>query len=484
MNMKRIIAAVVTASIIGGAAGSGMQMINAEELGPHFTVPHKELKSSGSYDSVSWTIDEEGTLTISGTGYLPNNFTGQDVYGHWFTCIPVSVKKIVIEEGITEIADHTFASCNVVSVDIASSVKYINNGAFEYCTDLETVNLHEGLERIENYAFENCWSLESIKLPESVTYIGSRAFGICNHLKEISFPESLTEFPEGITECYEKDSFIFTPWYEEYLENNRFVIWNGVVLDGKPVNGVLEIPDTATGIAVRAFAYYGEELTTVIIPDGVTVIGEDTFRGCESLKSVSIAGTVKEIKEDAFAYCKTLESLTISEGVEKIGRYAFNGCHKLTSVTVPASTNSIDEMAFGECRNLETATILDPECDIFMNQYTITANVIRGYKGSTAEKYAETYGYKFEAIDEDETAYTGSDEITAKENVSDCLKGDATGDGIVDISDITMLSLYLLGDNSLEENQQKAADIDDNDKVDLADLARLMQYISKKIESL
>ncbi|MBQ5990755.1 MAG: leucine-rich repeat protein [Oscillospiraceae bacterium] len=325
MNMKRIIAAVITASIIGGAAGSGMQMINAEELGPHFTVPHKELKSSGSYDSVSWTIDEEGTLTISGTGYLPNNFTGQDVYGHWFTCIPVSVKKIVIEEGITRIDSHTFASCNVVSVDIASSVKYIDNGAFEYCTDLETVNLHEGLERIENYAFENCWSLESIKLPESVTYIGSRAFGICNHLKEISFPESLPEFPEGITECYEKDSFIFTPWYEEYLENNRFVIWNGVVLDGKPVNGVLEIPDTATGIA---------------------------------------------------------------------------------------------------------------------------------------------------------------EENTSKESFSDCMKGDATGDGIVDISDITMLSLYLLGDNSLDENQQKAADIDDNDKVDLADLARLMQYISKKIESL
>ena len=414
MNMKRIIAAVVTASIIGEAAGSGMQMINAEELGPHFTVPHKELKSSGSYDSVSWTIDEEGTLTISGTGYLPNNFTGQDVYGHWFTCIPASVKKIVIEEGITRIDSHTFASCNVVSVDIASSVKYIDNGAFEYCTDLETVNLHEGLERIENYAFENCWSLESIKLPESVTYIGSRAFGICNHLKEISFPESLPEFPEGITECYEKDSFIFTPWYEEYLENNRFVIWNGVVLDGKPVNGVLEIPDTATGIAERAFAYYGEELTTVIIPEGITVIGE---------------------------------------------------------------------MAFGECRNLETATILDPECDIFMDQYTITANVIRGYKGSTAEKYAETYGYKFEAIDE-ENAYTSPVENTSKESFSDCMKGDATGDGIVDISDITMLSLYLLGDNSLDENQQKAADIDDNDKVDLADLARLMQYISKKIESL
>ena len=419
MNMKRIIAAVVTASIIGGTAGSGMQMINAEELGPHFTVPHKdELESSGSYDSVlcsiSWTIDEEGTLTISGTGYLPNNFTGQDVYGHWLTCIPDSVKKIVIEEGITEIDNHTFGSCKVVSVDIPSSVKRIGICAFEYCTDLETVNLPEGLERIENYAFENCWSLESIKLPESVKYIGSWTFGNCNHLEEIIFPESLPEFPEGITECYERDSFIYTPWYEEYLENNRFVIWNGVVLDGKPVNGVLEIPDIATGIAERAFAFSDKELTSVIIPNGVTVIGEDAFR---------------------------------------------------------------------ECRNLETVTILDPECDIFMDQYTITANVIRGYKGSTAEKYAETYGYKFEAIDE-ENAYTSPAEITAKESVLDFLKGDATGDGIVDISDITMLSLYLLDDNSLDENQQKAADIDDNDKVDLADLARLMQYISKKIESL
>ena len=62
--------------------------------------------------------------------------------------------------------------------------------------------------------------------------------------------------------------------------------------------------------------------------------------------------------------------------------------------------------------------------------------------------------------------------------------GDINYDGTIDITDLTSLSLALLGDSELTEEQKSAADIDGDGVVTLADLARLQQYLSKKVDSL
>ncbi|MBR6837399.1 MAG: dockerin type I repeat-containing protein, partial [Oscillospiraceae bacterium] len=67
---------------------------------------------------------------------------------------------------------------------------------------------------------------------------------------------------------------------------------------------------------------------------------------------------------------------------------------------------------------------------------------------------------------------------------SDVLIGDVDASGTIDVSDLTELSLALIGDKELTEDQQKAADIDGDRSVTLADLARLQQYLSKKIDKL
>lgn len=80
----------------------------------------------------------------------------------------------------------------------------------------------------------------------------------------------------------------------------------------------------------------------------------------------------------------------------------------------------------------------------------------------------------FEMDDESDLIYD-SDEISP---------GDINADGKVDLTDLTELSLALIGDKELTENQQKAADVDDDGAVKLSDLARMRQYLSKVITSL
>ena len=95
----------------------------------------------------------------------------------------------------------------------------------------------------------------------------------------------------------------------------------------------------------------------VVIPEGVTEIGEDAFLGCSSLESVSIPEGVREIGEDAFAFCKSLKSVTIPEGVKKIGRDAFRGCGSLKTISTPGSVAEIGASAFRDCSSLEAVSI-------------------------------------------------------------------------------------------------------------------------------
>ena len=97
----------------------------------------------------------------------------------------------------------------------------------------------------------------------------------------------------------------------------------------------------------------------VEIPKGVTVIGEDTFRGCSDLQSVTIPDSVTEIGDHAFRRCDNLQSITIPDSVTKIGFGVFEGCPGLQSVTIPDGVKEIDDYAFSKCTGLRSITIPD-----------------------------------------------------------------------------------------------------------------------------
>ena len=122
-------------------------------------------------------------------------------------------------------------------------------------------------------------------------------------------------------------------------------------------NGVtnLIIPDSVTSIGNETFNGC-DDLKTVNIPDSVTSIGKMAFQGC-GLESITIPGSVKEIDNDAFRACDSLETVTILDGVTDIGDSMFCNCESLKNVTIPDSVTSIGDAAFFNCRSLENITI-------------------------------------------------------------------------------------------------------------------------------
>ncbi len=256
-----------------------------------------------------------------------------------------------------------------------------------------------------------------------------------------------------------------TPWYH---------------LNGQIKAAVIE--DGVTSIRWWAFSYC-IFLTSVTIPDSVTSIGKGVFAYCSALTSVTIPDSVTSIGEFAFYGCSGLTSVTIPDSVTSIELCAFDFCTTLTSVTIPDSVTSIGLYAFRNCESLTSATILNPDCEIgdyggtFSNgrdgENYVYSGTVSGYEGSTAQAYAEKYGYTFQSL--------SAAPVSEPPALEDAAVGDVSGDAKVDASDAADLLIVLAeigagGENPLSDAQKAAADADGNGELNAGDAATILQY--------
>ena len=117
------------------------------------------------------------------------------------------------------------------------------------------------------------------------------------------------------------------------------------------------IPNSVTIIGEAAFVGCNS-LTSIDIPNSVISIGNSAFENCESLTSVNIPNSVAYIGENAFSSCSSLtSSITIPNSVTSIGDGVFYGCSSLTSVNIPNSVSSIGNFAFENCESLTSVNI-------------------------------------------------------------------------------------------------------------------------------
>ena len=125
----------------------------------------------------------------------------------------------------------------------------------------------------------------------------------------------------------------------------------------------LVIPDSVTNIGDYAFSGC-RSLTDIVIPDSVTNIGDYAFWNCRSLTNIVIPDSVTSIGDNAFEYCFSLSNLIIPDGVTSIGDGAFVGCNSLSSVVIPDSVSCIGNNAFWGCESLTDIVIPDSVASI------------------------------------------------------------------------------------------------------------------------
>lgn len=272
--------------------------------------------------------------------------------------------SIVIPNSVTSIGDYAFSECTgLTSVEIGDGVVSLGKEVFSECTGLTSVKLGSGVLTIGVRAFQNCTGLTSITIPNSVTTIEATAFADCTGLTSITIPDSVTTIEvAAFADCFALKN-VEIESVEISISDNAF--------DDCPIESVT-IPASALSsfarlslktvvftsgeIEERAFFIYGEgsdQLTSVVLEDGVTSIGKEAFRECTGLESVVIGSGVTTIGNGAFSDCSGLKSVELGSGVTTIEAGAFSDCTGLESVVIGSRVTSIGGWAFYGCDGLK-----------------------------------------------------------------------------------------------------------------------------------
>ena len=151
-------------------------------------------------DNLTWTLDEKGKLTISGTGAM-TDYT-YDSEAPWSDYRNL-INTVVIQYGATSIGNYAFCNCyRSTSVTIPASVTSIGEGAFAGCSGLTSVTIGNKVTSIGDYAFYDCDGLTSVTIPVSVTSIGEYTFYDCDYLTYVTIGNGVTSIGDcAFSDC-------------------------------------------------------------------------------------------------------------------------------------------------------------------------------------------------------------------------------------------------------------------------------------------
>ena len=341
---------------------------------------------NGIHADITWTLSDDGILTISGTDMPNYEYTNN---APWYS-LSSKIKQVEIENGVTSIGNCAFRDCNSLSsITIPNSVTSIGTDAFAHCYNLSSVTIPSSVTSIGDMVFMCCYGLTSIivqkdnpkydsrndcnaiietnsntlivgcqntVIPNSVTNIAGHSFTDCHSLTSITIPESVTSiqngafsFCPGLTSIIvEKDNLK----YDSRNDCNAIIETNSNTLIAGCKKTV--IPNSVTNIS--GYAFYGcSSLTSITIPGSVTSVGDNAFFSCTKLTNITVEKGNK--KYDSRNNCNAIietnsntlivgcKNTVIPNSVTSIGKNAFNGSD-ISSINIPNSVTSIASSAF------------------------------------------------------------------------------------------------------------------------------------------
>ena len=272
--------------------------------------------------------------------------------------IPSAVEYGGKTYAVTRIGERAFANCgDLKSVTIPGTVTFIENQAFLHCEELSHIDIPQTVTSIGDRAFFGCSSLTSLSVHRNVSHIGVGAFGACGGLTYITV-DSGNRYYNSRNDCNgiietASDCLIAGCMNTRIPETVKSI--GDEVFRGCESLESIVIPNSVTGIGESAFEHTG--LSNINIPESVTEIGNWAFLACNSLKEVRLSESVQRIGASAFYWCANLESVNIPESVRYIGALAFYNCSSLKTVTISADT--ICNTAFLGCKGLTDVRLTD-----------------------------------------------------------------------------------------------------------------------------
>ena len=194
-------------------------------------------------DNLTWVLDDEGTLTVSGKGNMQTFlWTGED--RGWYE-YRAKIKTVILEEGVTSIGKYAFDKCEALTrVELAESVTKAEPCAFRYCSSLQSIEIPAGFKGLGENMFYDCKNLQTVILPEGLERIGRGTFHGCSSLKTVNIPSTVNE--------------------------------------------------------IRTTAFMQSGLTSITIPENVRLIDMYAFYGCVQLKVIAFRGDAPRIDGTAF----------------------------------------------------------------------------------------------------------------------------------------------------------------------------------------
>ena len=297
-------------------------------------------------DNVTWTLDADGRLVLTGSGAVADFASTNPPWRFEAD----SIKTAAVGDGITRIGVRTFwFAVNMTEVTIPSSVKSIGENAFGNCTGLvlvhfggtpeewAAIDIHEtGNEALASAEIRYAGTHIHQAVVDPAVEATDTAFGWtegshCSVCGEVLVPQERIAPLDSITS-------------PDGGQPAWVLLTNGtLILYGEGETGEYDSEENPSWFAHR------DEITSVVVEDGITRIGEYAFYECERIRSVEMADSVVSIGSYAFQRCTALAELKLSNALTEIGNCAFNDCTALASVTLPGSLRTIGYEAFNTC---------------------------------------------------------------------------------------------------------------------------------------